>query len=168
MKSDVPGITAICYEGITDEGRIIRPAAPPLTTRSFPSTALSARQRQFYYCRVAVWRPSNTVSALGKPVDPTYSILYDYLPCYLRQGESNFAPAGGLLVENDNLFTLDEFHHHSSADLKTADVLQLLVGPTNEVGRWFMVRGDQKISDWRAHKAVVGAAKLPHKPGGIP
>lgn len=167
MKSDVPGITAICYEGITDEGRIIRPAAPPLTTRSFPSTALSARQRQFYYCRVAVWRETSSISNVGKP-SSSWALVYDYLQCYLKQGESQFQPISGLLVESDNLFTLDELHHHSSFVVQIADAVQLLVGPTNDVGRWFMVRGNQKISDWRAHKAFVLLSKLPHKPGGIP
>lgn len=164
----MPGFIGITYDGIADEGRVIIPAPPPMSTRTFPNTVLNARQRAFYYCRAAVWRPSNTVTALGKPVDPTFSIVYDYMPCYLKQGESNFAPSGGLLVENDNMFTLDELHHNSAYDLKTADVVQLLEGPTNEIDRWFVVRGDQKISDWRARKAFVMLAKLPHKPGGVP
>lgn len=163
----MPGTIGVYYSGIIDEGRTIRPAMPPLTTRSFPSTTLSARQRAFYYCRAVVWRETSSISNVGKP-STTWSIVYDYLQCYLKQGESQFQPNSGLLVESDNLFTLDELHHHSSFDIQVGDAVQLLVGPTNELLRWSMCRGNQKISEWRADKAFVLMSKLPHKPGGIP
>lgn len=163
----MPGFIGITYDGITDEGRVIVPAPPPLTVRTFQNTVLNARQRAFYYCRAAVWRETVTISNVGKP-SSSWALVYDYLHCYLKQGESQFQPVSGLLVESDNLFTLDELHHNSTYDIQIADVVQLLEGPTNEIDRWFVVRGNQKISDWRANKAFVLMSKAPHKPGGIP
>lgn len=128
--------------------------------------ALSPRQLALYVNTVDIWRPSVTVNAVdGTPGARAWTKIASAVQCYFEFTPSQFAEAGGILVEEDNIFTLDVVHFEASTDVKAADVLKITAGP-GSVGFW-VLWGNAEYKARLANKLSIRGKKLEKAPTGV-
>jgi hypothetical protein len=127
--------------------------------------ALTPRQSALYGHTVNIWRETESFGADGKPGAMAWAQQTTNTPCYADIGKSQQGPNGVLVVENDNLFTFDEFHFEQTITLKIGDTLKMTAGP--EVGGFWTVRGDAQIKNRRANMLKVLCSRCPTAPNGV-
>lgn len=88
------------------------------------------------------------------------------VPCYANIGKSQQGPSGGIIVvENDNLFTYDEFSFEDTVSVQIGDVIRMTYGP--EPGKFWTVRGEAQIKNRRANKLLLMCSRAPKAPNGV-
>jgi hypothetical protein len=134
------------------------------------STPTGWRQQRVMKERCTIWRHSETFSAAGKPT-ASFSLLTTGVPCHVNPKPSQFelqaAAEAGLLVEGDNIFTLDKIQFETSTDVRPGDVLKMTTADGLLVGGFWRIRGDLQPRTWAAAKQVFIAARLEKAPNGV-
>lgn len=133
--------------------------------------ALQPRQVRLYRSQVTIWRQDEDIAGDGEPGALAWSEVATEVPCYADLGKSQHGPNGPLLVENDNLFTFDEFHFVYDVDLIVGDVVKLTMfnrattGPN--IGRYWTARGDPQTKNFLANKLIILLSRTPTPPTGV-
>jgi len=108
---------------------------------------------------------STTVVLTATVTTTTSEKVTKVVSCYGDIGKSQQGPNGVLMVENDNLFTFDEFHMEDTMDVNVGDVIKMITGP--EAGEFWMVRGNAQIKNRRANMLKVLCSRTPTAPNGV-
>jgi hypothetical protein len=145
-----------------------RPSYLQASTAAAANSDLSPRQLRFYTCECTVWRPFTSISATGAP-DPDYWLpQVTALRFKIGPRPSQYELQQFLILEGDNVFTLDVVRFALGVEVRPHDILQVTAGPAALAPGWWRIRGDMQPLTMFAGEQKFIAARLSAPPAGIP
>ena len=134
-------------------------------------------QTALFQHTVDIWRPTRTLGSDGQYSAATYSLYASGVSCYHNVTPSVSQPDVIGRMEQDNIFTLDEFWFDEAQSILEEDVIveKTLLSDgsqSNRYGKGYMTRGDPRlIADTGpilafGHKEIV-AALMEQLPAGV-
>lgn len=122
---------------------------------------LNPRETRLMHDLVDIWRPARRQDSVGRPSDPSYTLLAAGVTCYFDTDTSLDQPRLFGRAEHDILFTLDQFIFAKGQDIQSEDILILKSIDADGTkamnwGRPWAVRGfPERVTDQGSRRASM-------------